>query len=121
MKFNHSWLNIPEFKGWLTKYKKENNDNQLAHCKVCDRTLMAHKNNIYRHSLSEKHIFNSKQISMSQRLPEVFSTIPDGVKRAEIKLAGFIAAHNMPFSLMDILSPLCSDVSRLGDCEKVND
>ncbi|KAG5867140.1 hypothetical protein JTB14_011347 [Gonioctena quinquepunctata] len=31
-------------------------------------------------------------------------------KRAEIKLAGLSATNNLPFSLMDVLTPLCKDI-----------
>ncbi|CAG9814615.1 unnamed protein product [Phaedon cochleariae] len=31
-------------------------------------------------------------------------------KKAETKLAGLLATNNLPFSLMDVLTPLCKDI-----------
>lgn len=48
-----------------------------------------------------------------QNLPQYFenkSGLVNNIKRAEIKLVGFLATNNSPFTLMDILF-----ISRLGN------
>lgn len=111
MKFNLQWLNISEFKDWLSKSEKSRIGNEYAHYRVCDTDLGAHKIDIMRHAQSAKHI-NLKEIANNKKVSDMFrpDSLESSVKRAELKLAGLLAANNLPFKLMDVLSPLCADI-----------
>lgn len=110
-KYCQSWTEIDEFKGWLTKSSNNKNEHEYAFCKLCHCDITAHKNSITRHSVSEKHIFNKRKISQNKKVTDMaFIAAEDNVKRAEIKLCAFVASNNLPFRMMDTLSPLCANL-----------
>lgn len=98
----------------------------MAHCRICNLNITAHKSEIQRHSISERHKNLSKQISTNKlSVLEIISknTSNLNVKRAEL------AENNLPFSLMDKLIPLCKNIFkdskvaagkelRLEDCRR---
>ncbi|KAJ8933433.1 hypothetical protein NQ314_013989 [Rhamnusium bicolor] len=49
----------------------------------------------------------------------VYSPMRNSVRRAELKLCGFITTNNLPFSLMDTLTPLCADIFRDSKIAKI--
>ncbi|CAG5075439.1 Protein of unknown function [Cotesia congregata] len=103
-KFQRSWLQDEEFKGWLMKYDKTKNGNEMAFCKICDKILTCHRNDIRRHKNSHAHKDNSTGIQISQKMPEKckFET---SVRKAELLFAGILVSQNIAFSFMDVLSP----------------
>lgn len=111
-KFNVSWLRDPLFKDWLEQSQtQKTKGHDMAHCKVCDVQIVAHRYDIFRHGNSERHKQNFREILKTKKLTHmVVSHTQDSVKRAELKLAGLLAANNLPFLLMDTLSPLCADI-----------
>lgn len=111
-KFVSSWTEIKEFKNWLIKGNKKKQGHEMAFCKVCSLEITAHRSDITRHYKSDRHQNTAKQVAHNVQLPDMFSnkTQKMQTKRAEIKLAGLLAEKNLPFSLMDVLSPLCHDL-----------
>ncbi|CAH0551089.1 unnamed protein product [Brassicogethes aeneus] len=51
-KFCTFWIQVKEFKGWLSKSQVIRNGNEYAYCEVCKMDIIAHRNDIKRHSLS---------------------------------------------------------------------
>ncbi|XP_074029342.1 uncharacterized protein isoform X1 [Leptinotarsa decemlineata] len=76
--------------------------------------IFPNKNDIYRHSKREQHIWRSRQVSKCTDISDIaeMAQTPkfDAVKYAEIKLAGFVAYCNLPFTVMDTLTTVCSDI-----------
>lgn len=112
-KFTSAWLRDPQFKDWLEKSSSNRKKGiEYAFCKVCKLDITAHKSVIKRHSNSEKHKFNLKQVNSNVKLPDLYKTTPleENVRIAEIKFCGLLTTNNLPFSLMDTLAPLLSSV-----------
>lgn len=110
-KFSSSWLEIGSFKNWLVKSTIEKMGNEYAHCKICDVDMIAHRNDIKRHSISNKHKENYLKIKTNKKITDVqMNPISQSTRRAELKLCGLLATNNLPFKLIDVLSPLCSDL-----------
>lgn len=79
----------------------------MADCRISNLNISAHKSEIQRHSISERHTNLSKQISTNKlSVLEIISknTSNLNVKRAEL------AENNLPFSLMDKLIPPCKNI-----------
>jgi len=53
-RWRNSWLEIPEFQGWLTRNEQTRN----AHCVMCKRDIRGSLTMIRRHALTGKHIDN---------------------------------------------------------------
>lgn len=113
-KFCTSWINIPEFKDWFVKTNIIKNGNEFASCKICNTQILAHKHVILRHSKSEKHIYNKRQYVTNKNIKEMSffdkKNVKDATKRAELKMCALLAYNNLPFALMDVLSPLCANI-----------
>jgi len=66
---------------------------------------------LIRHSQRVKHIKNIKTIDTNNNNNELTElSHKDKVKRAEIKLAAFLAEHNIAFCTADHLIPLLKDI-----------
>ncbi|KAJ2940823.1 hypothetical protein O0L34_g10072 [Tuta absoluta] len=99
------------FSPWL---KPAPNDNTRARCTWCNVGMRADISVIKLHKNSKKHLktgsaFRSTNKSAMLRYvtptPETTNCLEINVKDAEIKLCGFIAAHNIAFSIADNLIP----------------
>lgn len=112
-KYCTSWEDIPEFKNWLKKSKMlDRRGHDLAQCQICNCTITAHRNSVFRHSLTEKHKYNSTQVSGSHKIPDMNKNIDTDkrIRRAELKLCSLLATNNLPFILMDTLCPLLGNI-----------
>ncbi|KAG5863173.1 hypothetical protein JTB14_018829 [Gonioctena quinquepunctata] len=113
-KFRLEWLQEDIFKEWLIKEehvvssRSNSNVMEYAHCKICNVSILPHRNDLVRHIKTQKHIFKARQdiqhLLTSQRPQE------NKIRYAEIKLAALLAARNLPFSLMDDLVDVCAEV-----------
>ncbi|KAG5886014.1 hypothetical protein JTB14_018431 [Gonioctena quinquepunctata] len=104
-----SWINNPKFKDWLEKSSKPaSRGTAFAFCKVCNLDVVAHKTVLIKHSNSEKHKLNWQKVSTSTKITELFTEKSEeiAVRNAEIKLSALLATNQLPFLLMDTLSPL---------------
>ena len=101
-----------EFGGWLKKCEsKSKPGDDLAHCIACEKCIIAHKTAILRHSESEKHVQNVAKSSTNKKIDDVPGLRLDTwIRRAELKLTCLLVINNLPFVLMDVLSPLCEDI-----------
>lgn len=116
-KYSKSWENDEEFKKWLKSSKKSAN---FAYCGVCkvDLTIQAGKTDLRKHANSKKHKENCVVVS---RQPSVFD-MPgsirkqketDAVKTGEIRIASFVAEHDLPFTVVEhipkLIQAICTD------------
>lgn len=86
--------------------------NDLANCKLCSVSILAHKSDLIRHMNSERH---KKKVSEVKNVSKLSTYLPVtdldiNVRKAELKLAGALAENNIPISFMDTLGPLCKDI-----------
>lgn len=75
--------------------------------------MLAHKSILLKHQATEKHKDNWEKISSNTKITEYNSKYKDDqilVKNAEIKLCGLLASNNLPFLLMDTLTPLLKTI-----------
>ncbi|KAJ2954866.1 hypothetical protein O0L34_g3184 [Tuta absoluta] len=112
--FRLQWLNDPAFKDWLLEDKS---DSTKAKCAFCpDTTMVAEISNIKIHASTKKHLANKPgSTSKTQKLTSFGfqkGVTPQNKEkaRAEIKLAGFFAEHNIPFSVADHLTDLLKEI-----------
>jgi len=104
-KFRDEWLNMKEFKNWLRPVK----ENPLkAYCCYCRFEMISELSTVKKHMNSIKHKSALKSITGTKT--NMFSSIiptrnnDQAIKRAEIKICGFLAEHNIPFNTMDHLT-----------------
>lgn len=113
-KFRSAWQNEGDFCKWLVA---DPVDIYKAKCKLCNASFTADIKVIRTHSKSKAHIV--KTPSSSQKGLEKFlapaegdkehSTLAKSVKRAEIKMSGFMVEHNISFDTMNHLCDLLKD------------
>lgn len=111
-KFNRNWMEYSSYKAWL---RPSNKGDYFAFCTFCNTDLSigsAGKNDLFRHTKTNKHINSSPGGSSSQTLlTDLFSNKNiEPVKRGEILLAAFIAEHNIPMNVMEHLPQLLKNV-----------
>lgn len=109
--FNEKWTCKAEFKNWLTQ-KKDFKGNNMGYCNVCGSFLSPHLTEIKRHGLSKKHLQSIKQVAQQPSVSTVFkmSSLTEKTRIGELKMTALLAKKNLPFSLMDTLTPLLSSV-----------
>ena len=56
--FMDNWLDVPEFKGLLTK--RLSGRKMKPYCRLCEKFLTCSKTGVKRHKISKKHQENSK-------------------------------------------------------------
>ncbi|CAG9837716.1 unnamed protein product [Diabrotica balteata] len=112
--FNSSWKSVPEFMNWLEKSTKQpsSEGNEYAYCKVCDCDIVAHKSVLLKHSTSDRHKLNWTKVTSNIKLTELYKPNADdlAVKTAELKLCALLASNNLPFLLVDTLTPLIQNI-----------
>lgn len=103
------WLKTPEFSKWLNKSEKKGD--AFAFCKVCCVDLYAHRNVIKRHMNSSKHKQLLEIVRSNQNIDKInYLEGSSDIKRAELKFSAFLASHNLPFKLIDKLTPLFPNI-----------
>jgi len=108
-KFQTSWLDENMFKGWLAPHPNINK----ALCTLCNRTIVCIKTHLIKHSQSASHIEKASSQNLFHKTTENSRdsvSHKDKVKRAEIKLAAFIAEHNISIQTADHLIPLLKNI-----------
>lgn len=108
-KFCPSWLTNNDFKDWKTK--AENNPSKMS-MHICNVNIIAHKNDIKRHGISTRHKENLKAIATNRKITDLLAnnTLKDDSRRAELKLCALLGSNNLPFILMDTLTPLLGNI-----------
>ncbi|KAF2889588.1 hypothetical protein ILUMI_16585, partial [Ignelater luminosus] len=95
-KFNDLWLNEPNSSSWLCKNSNMKDGNDLANCILCSTAI------------------RKKSLEI-QNVPKISAYLPVkdleiNVRKAELKLAGALAANNILISFMDTWGPICKDI-----------
>lgn len=103
--FQNAWLDESIFKGWLAPHPAENK----ALCMLCNKTIRCCKTDLIKHSQTVKHIEKINSGNFKATFKDSLSH-KEQVKRAEIKIATFIAEHNVAFQVVDHLIPLLKDI-----------
>ncbi|CAG9793241.1 unnamed protein product [Diatraea saccharalis] len=105
-KFINSWLNDEKFK----------KDNTYFYCSACDCDRKCGIQELTRHKNSSKHQANCKKIQKQPKLTSLFASTSKSqepqqmAKAGEIKLACFIAEHNLAFNVASHLTNLIKSV-----------
>ncbi|XP_076049531.1 protein FAM200B-like [Oratosquilla oratoria] len=107
-RYRKAWETDPAFKPWL----QETPDPYKARCRLCNVTITAERTVLINHVKSKKHCskFNGTTDNQEPVSTSLKQTAKDPVARAEIKLASVLAAHNLPFEVMDHLSEVLRDI-----------
>ncbi|CAK1597844.1 unnamed protein product [Parnassius mnemosyne] len=111
-KFNRNWMEDSSYKAWL---RPSNKGDYFAFCTFCNTDLSigsAGKNDLFRHTKTNKHVNSSPGGSSSQTLLTdlISNKNLEPVKRGEILLAAFIAEHNIPMNIMEHLPQLIKNM-----------
>ncbi|KAL1441844.1 hypothetical protein MTO96_008236 [Rhipicephalus appendiculatus] len=114
-KYKAEWEKLPQFRGCITRSSKGTN---FAFCKACDVHLAGGKRELDKHVATMKHVATAKRLVGQQTLLSMPSTsqVTEESKRVsegEIRLAAFLAEHNLPFTVMEhmpkLLTAVCPD------------
>jgi hypothetical protein len=107
--YNSLWEKDPKLKGWLAPVRKSP---YKAYCKICEKELTAGLSELKKHETSNHHQDKQKAVKNTRSIADmvVTDTVQEQVKIAEIKLATFVAEHNLPFAVMDHLSDLVKEL-----------
>lgn len=119
-KFNEEWMKNTIFSTWLSP---ESLNLYKALCTICNVTFTAEVTVVKNRSKSKSHntainsIANRKTINLYSQ--PTLTIQNHHVSRAEIKISSFLAEHNIPFWVMDHLTPLVKDC--FPDCKTIQD
>lgn len=119
--FNDNWLQITEFKSWLSKRLAPDRKSK-PFCKVCTCWLTCAKTSLKRHAESQKHQGNVKlsRVGKTHSIDQLVrqTATSDTTTSMEVKLCAFIAEHNLPLSLsesmMTLIRSLCPNDAALS-------
>lgn len=108
--FNKKWLSEPAYKDWLIEVGGKGNSSS-AKCKLCDCHFKnSNKSALEKHVGSVKHRESERQCKSQPNLATFLRpksvNIDQKVAMAELKLAGYMAEHRVPFTQADHLSSL---------------
>lgn len=88
-------------------------DHNRAYCTYCKKDLIAHKKSLREHGKTKIHIENCKLRKECAKIPKITEfakqIINDARKRAELKIAVFIAEH-CSINSVDHLSKIVMDL-----------
>lgn len=110
-KYNYMWEKQEQFKKWIAKSTK---GELYFHCKSCNQDLKGGLSAVRKHNISKKHItavsnvkvtsvFNMKSVIQSKNSAK-------NIKTAEVRIAAFIAEHNIPINSTDHLVTLIKSI-----------
>lgn len=112
-KFRSEWITDCALRDWI----EQDADELKARCRFCKVSMVAELTVIKNHGKGKKlaNILSnaSKQKSMmcfTLKTPSVQNKINKSVEQAEIKLADYIAEHNISFLASDHLTDLLKDI-----------
>ncbi|CAB3223227.1 unnamed protein product [Arctia plantaginis] len=111
-KFRSEWLTNKDFSSWLSEHPT---DPLKATCTLCAITMTAEISVLKRNIEGTKHKDKIKGISQQPSISNLFDktkmqSADRKVKRAEIKLAAFMAEHKISHAVMDHLNDLLPDI-----------
>ncbi|VEN57131.1 unnamed protein product [Callosobruchus maculatus] len=105
-----------EFPGWLQASSKNLN---YANCKSCNKDIKisSGKDALKKHSTSEGHLVACRSVkaqpSITSFVVKKIQKNAEMVKQGELRLAAFVAEHDLPFSIMEhlpkLIQAICPD------------
>ena len=104
----------PLFKGWLQPVEKKTDK---TYCNVCKRELAAVVTALKKHAETTYHK-QKASLFVDPKLNRIDTMLVDaksqeGIRNAELRMAGFLCEHNLSFNIMDhfsdLLPELCPD------------
>lgn len=112
-KYRQEWKNNEEFKAWISESKQ---GNQYFYCKICNGDYIGGLSAVKKHSNSKKHIFKMKTLFKQKTLTESSfkSSNHNILKQNEIRIAAFVAEHNLPVNISDHLTELTKSICASG-------
>lgn len=125
--YTAAWETDKNLKSWIQSSAK---GKKYFHCKVCDTdyTTVGGKSNVLKHGKGAKHISRAsmlrKQNLMTKQSYAIRNNEINQQKEAEIRIASFIAEHNIPLSVADHLTSLIkttcpdSDIAKKITCAR---
>lgn len=108
--FQNSWLAESEFKDFLIKKVKPEDNIEYPYCNACSQFLANKKHSISVHKESEGHdklmkSYQQKLLDQNRMAGFVNNPVENIAKSLELRLSLLVAQRNLPFSLpQDILS-----------------
>lgn len=107
--FRDAWLQHQDLRGWIAKIP---GNRKRAYCNVCRVDLSAEISALKRHSRSASHMKRREHPPVDHEAEEegTSQTDTDKIARAEIKLATFMAEHNISFNTADHLVDVLKDI-----------
>ena len=113
--YRKAWEKDPRFKHWLSEVQRKPHK---AFCRCCQREMTAVVTTLIKHESTSLHKEKVKalQIPSAHRIDSMLRVQQRGsnlTKEMELRLAAFIAEHNLSFHIMDhfndLLPKLCPD------------
>lgn len=108
-KFNQNWFKDPVLASWI-----EPPNICKLHCKYCNLHLKGSKTLMLQHSQNGKHCdlmrTKTKTVSVATMLNTEKLKLDAKVNAVELRLAAFVAEHNLPFEIMDALPTLMKKI-----------
>ena len=100
-KYQVIWEKMPQFRNWITRSP---DGIEFFYCNYCKSSYKAGKTEVERHLKSKKHTDNAagygqKQIILFDSGFSQKINLEQKCKRNEIKIANFIAEHNLSFNI----------------------
>ena len=107
-KYQAVWEKMPEFRNWITKSTQ---GVQFFYCNYCKKDYKSGKTEVKRHYKSKKHSDNAagygqKQMALLDAGFNLKVNIEQKSKRNAIKIANFIAEHNLSFNISGDLTKM---------------
>lgn len=111
-KYRSEWEKHDDFKNWLQESESGVN---FFKCKVCDKSFIGGLAAVKKHNSSKKHTTKMNTLK-KQGIITRRSFVPDQkiVKENEIRIASFIAEHNISINLSDHLTNLIKTICKSG-------
>lgn len=114
-KYCDAWEKNPEFENSLSRSKRGEN---FFHCRACNTDGAAGLSEVKKHAAGSKHQSNvaeqKKQPTLLElSVPKKDADLQQRAREGEIRIAAFIAEHNLPFAVVDhlphLMRTVCSD------------
>ena len=96
-RYRAEWEKESWASGWLTAGKTVGK----AHCKVCDKELVAGKSELTGHTKSSTHIRLAKQIKSNERMTMFVESKDEKRIKAELNVVAMVARKNLSFNCLD--------------------
>lgn len=112
-KYKAEWEKHEDFKKWI---QPSSHSNQYFKCKICNKDYIGGIAAVKKHSFSKKHINNMSAMRGQTTLSKKVFSIPSDniIKQNEIRIASFIAEHNIAINVSDHLTELVKSICLSG-------